>query len=234
MTAALETVGLGRRYGSKWGLRNCTLQVPDGSITGLVGPNGAGKSTLLCLAAGLSRPTTGSVKIFGQEVDPNSTEHLHRIGYFDQLRPLYRGYRVEEMLAFGRRLNATWNDEAVSEWFGELDIPMCQKIGELSLGQQAQVALGMCLGKQPDLLLLDEPAANLDPLAREELLRTLLATVVGRGMTVVLSSHILSELEPIWCAGINRHGEGDENALHQRGSDPCWPRVMHCRPQGRE
>jgi len=197
MTAALQTVGLGRRYGSKWGLKDCTLEVPEGSITGLVGPNGAGKSTLLCLAAGLSRPTTGSVKIFGQEVDPNSTEHLRRIGYFDQLRPLYRGYRVEEMLVFGRRLNATWDDEAVREWLTELDIPMRQKIGQLSLGQQAQVALGMCIGKRPDLLLLDEPVANLDPLARQELLRTLLATVVGRGMTVFLSSHILSELEPI-------------------------------------
>lgn len=130
-------------------------------------------------------------------MDPNSIEHLHRIGYFDQLRPLYRSYRVEEMLTFGRRLNATWDDEAVREWLNELDIPMRQKIAELSLGRQAQVAPGMCTGEQPDLLLLDEPVANLDPLARQELLRTLLATVVGRGMTVFLSSHILSELEPI-------------------------------------
>ena len=87
MTDALETEGLGRRYRTNWGLRDCTLSVPEGSITGLVGPNGAGKSTLLRLAAGLSRPTTGTVSIFGRVVDPNSVDHLGRVGYFDQLRP---------------------------------------------------------------------------------------------------------------------------------------------------
>ncbi len=197
MTTALETEGLGRRYRTKWGLRDCTLTVPEGSITGLVGPNGAGKSTLLRLAAGLSRPTTGTVRVFGTEVAPNSTDHLDRVGYFDQLRPLYDGFRVEELLALGRRLNANWDDGAAHQWLDELDIPLKQKAGSLSLGHQAQVALALCMGKRPDLLLLDEPVASLDPLARRQLLQVLMATVAERGTTVFLSSHIVSELEPV-------------------------------------
>ena len=197
MTAALETVGLGRRYRSNWGLRDCTLTVRQGSITGLVGPNGAGKSTLLRLAAGLSRPTAGTVHIFGKEVNPNGTDHLARIGYFDQMRPLYGGFKVAEMLAFGRRLNSTWDDEATRGWLAEFDIPLDRTVGKLSLGQQAQVSLAVCMGKRPDLLLLDEPVAALDPLARRQLLQTLLGSVTDRGMTVFLSSHIVSELEPV-------------------------------------
>jgi ABC-2 type transport system ATP-binding protein len=197
MTAALETIGLGRRYRSNWGLRDCSLTVREGSITGLVGPNGAGKSTLLRLAAGLSRPTAGSVRIFGEDVDPNGTAHLGRIGYFDQVRPLYGNFKVEEMLTFGRRLNSSWDDEAARGWLAEFGIPLERKVAKLSLGQQAQVALAVCMGKRPDLLLLDEPVAALDPLARRQLLQTLLGSVADRGTTVVLSSHIVSELEPI-------------------------------------
>ena len=166
MTDALETTGLGRRYRSNWGLRDCSLSVRAGSITGLVGPNGAGKSTLLRLAAGLSRPTAGAVRIFDEEVDPNGTAHLPRIGYFDQVRPLYGTFRVDEMLAFGRRLNDSWDDEAARGWLAEFNIPLRRKVAKLSLGQQAQVALAICMGKRPDLLLLDEPVAALDPLAR--------------------------------------------------------------------
>jgi ABC-2 type transport system ATP-binding protein len=195
--AALEAVGLGRRYGTKWGLRDCSLSVPEGSITGLVGPNGAGKSTLLRLAAGLSRPTTGSVSLFGEQVKPNSTDHLRRMGYFDQLRPLYPGLRVDETLRFGKKCNQFWDDAAALEWLNELDVPLKERVGRLSLGQQALVALALCLGKRPDLLLLDEPVASLDPVARRRLLEALLGTVAERGTTVFLSSHIISELEPV-------------------------------------
>jgi ABC-2 type transport system ATP-binding protein len=195
--AAVEAVELGRRYGTKWGLRECSLSVPEGSITGLVGPNGAGKSTLLRLAAGLSRPTSGSVSVFGQEVRPNSTAHLDRMGYFDQLRPLYPGLRVDETLRFGKKFNKTWDNDAALEWLNELDVPLKSRVGRLSLGQQALVALALCLGKRPDLLLLDEPVASLDPVARRRLLEALLGTVAERGTTVFLSSHIISELEPV-------------------------------------
>ena len=197
MTDALETVGLGRRYRKKWGLRDCSLSVPRGSITGLIGPNGAGKSTLLRLSAGLSRPTTGSVSLFGQPVRPNGTEHLSRIGYFDQLRPLYGGLRVEETLLFGKKFNSNWDNDAALAWINESRVPLSEQVDTLSLGQQALVALALCVGKSPELLLLDEPVANLDPLARRQLLGMLLATVAERGTTVFLSSHIISELEPV-------------------------------------
>ena len=197
MTDALETINLGRRYRSTWGLRDCSLTVREGSVTGLVGPNGAGKSTLLRLAAGLSLPSTGTVRIFGEEVDPNGTAHLARIGYFDQLRPLYGNFKVAEMLTFGRRLNSTWDDEAAHSWLAEFDIPLDRRVRKLSIGQQAQVSLAVCMGKRPDLLLLDEPVASLDPLARRQLLQALLGTVAEQGTTVFLSSHIVSELEPV-------------------------------------
>ncbi len=195
--AALETLALGRRYGKKWALRDCSLQVAEGSVTGLVGPNGAGKSTLLRMAAGLSRPSQGTVKIFGDVVRPNGTRHLSRIGYFDQLRPLYGNLRVRETLTLGRKVNATWDDPAALRWLGESNIPLDQRVDRLSLGQQALVALALCVGKSPDLLLLDEPVASLDPLARRQLLEMLLASVADRGTTVFLSSHIISELEPV-------------------------------------
>lgn len=197
MTVALEATGLGRRYRTKWGLRHCDLSVPVGSVTGLVGPNGAGKTTLLRMAAGLARPTEGTVSVFGEPVRPNGTAHLNRMGYLDQLHPMYRRFRVGEMLTFGRRLNPGWDDEAAHRWLDELGIPLNARVRQLSGGQQAQVALALCLAKRADLLLLDEPVASLDPLARMRLLQVLMGTVAERGTTVLLSSHIISELEPV-------------------------------------
>jgi len=197
MTAALETLGLGRRYRTTWGLRDCTLLVPEGTVTGLVGPNGAGKSTLLRMAAGLSRPTAGTVSVFGSPVHPNGTDHLGRVGYLDQFHPLYRYFSVAEMLAVGRKLNSRWDDASARKWLEDLAIPLDKRVGRLSGGQQAQVALTLCMAKRPDLLLLDEPVASLDPLARKRLLQALMGTVADRGTTVFLSSHIISELEPL-------------------------------------
>lgn len=197
MTAVLETRDLGRRYGAKWGLRDCSLTVSEGSITGLVGPNGAGKSTLLRLAAGLSRPSEGTVSAFGQPIDPNGTEHLGRIGYLDQHRPVYGTFRVRDMLTLGRKLNAKWDDALAPQLLAEVGIPLNVRMHTLSIGQQAQVSLAVCLAKRPDLLLLDEPAGSLDPLARQQLFQALLGTVAERGTTVLLSSHIVSELEPV-------------------------------------
>jgi ABC-2 type transport system ATP-binding protein len=197
MTAALQAEGLGRRYRTTWGLRDCTLTVPEGTVTGLVGPNGAGKSTLLRLAAGLSRPTAGTISVFGSLVQPNGTDHLDRVGYLDQFHPLFRYFRVDEMLAFGRKLNRRWDDTSARTWLEDLGIPLDRRVGRLSGGQQAQVALTVCMAKRPDLLLLDEPVASLDPLARKRLLQALMGTVADRGTTVFMSSHIISELEPV-------------------------------------
>jgi ABC-2 type transport system ATP-binding protein len=195
--AALVTTNLGRRYRSVWALRDCTLEVPSGSITGLVGPNGAGKSTLLRLAVGLSAPTTGTVSVLGTPVRANGTDHLSRVGYLDQLRPLYLGLKVSELLTLGRKVNSRWDDDFAHGWLRDLDIPLDVRTGRLSVGQQVLVALALCMAKRPALLLLDEPTASLDPLARQQLFQALLSYAADGETTVVLSSHVLSELEPI-------------------------------------
>jgi ABC-2 type transport system ATP-binding protein len=197
MTAALDTNGLGRRFGLQWALRDCTLEIPRGSITALVGPNGAGKTTLLRLAAGLIRPSAGNVRVLGLDPRADAAEALRAVGYVGQEHSLYRGFSVEEMLRAGKALNPTWDDEAAQARIRDLGLPLEQQVRRLSGGQRAQVALTLALAKRPDLLLLDEPVASLDPLARREFLQTALEAVAEREMTVVLSSHILGDLERV-------------------------------------
>jgi ABC-2 type transport system ATP-binding protein len=197
MNAALETNDLGKRYGSKWALRDCTLEVPAGSVTALVGPNGAGKTTLLQLAVGLISPSGGSVEVLGRSPRDDAAELLPRIGFVAQEHPLCRGFTVEEMLTLGRRLNPTWDDDAARERIARLDLALDHKVGKLSGGQQAQVALTLALAKRPELLLLDEPVASLDPLARREFLGAVMEEVTETGVTVVLSSHIVADLERV-------------------------------------
>jgi ABC-2 type transport system ATP-binding protein len=197
MTAALETRGLGRRYGSQWALRDCTLEIPRGSVTALVGPNGAGKTTLLRLAVGLTRPSAGSVRVLGLDPHADAAEALPRVGFLAQEHPLYGGFTVEEMLRVGRRLNPGWDDDAARARIHELDLPLKKKVRRLSGGQRAQVALTLALAKRPELLLLDEPVASLDPLARREFLQSVLEAVAEHELTVVLSSHIVAELERV-------------------------------------
>jgi ABC-2 type transport system ATP-binding protein len=192
---ALDAVGLGKRYGRSWGLQDCSLELPQGKIAGLVGPNGAGKSTLLRMAAGITRPSDGHLRVLGLSPDDQPGALLPRIGYLDQERPLYKHYRVREMLRFGHKLNPRWDSERAADYMKGLGIDLTKRVGALSVGQQAEVALTLCLAKRPDLLLLDEPVAALDPLARERLMQTLLRTVVDDGTTVLLSSHVVSELE---------------------------------------
>jgi ABC-2 type transport system ATP-binding protein len=197
MTVALDTQRLGRRYGSQWALRDCTLEVPRGSVTALVGPNGAGKTTLLRLAVGLTRPTVGSVRVLGFDPREEAADALPRIGFLAQEHPLYGAFTVEEMLAVGRRVNPGWDDAAARARVAELDLPLGKKVRRLSGGQRAQVALTLALAKRPELLLLDEPVASLDPLARREFLQSVLEVVAERDLTVVLSSHILADLERV-------------------------------------
>ncbi|HET8752692.1 MAG TPA: ABC transporter ATP-binding protein [Gaiellaceae bacterium] len=197
MTAALETRELGRRYGSQWALRDCTLGIPRGSITALVGPNGAGKTTLLRLAVGLTRPSAGSVRVLGLDPHTDAAEALPRVGFLAQEHPLYASFTVEEMLRVGRELNPHWDDEAARARIAELDLPLKKKVRRLSGGQRAQVALTLALAKRPELLLLDEPVASLDPLARREFMQSVVEAVADRELTVVLSSHILADLERV-------------------------------------
>ena len=199
MTAipALQTEALGKRYRSHWALRDCTLEIPAGSVTALVGPNGAGKTTLLHLAIGLSQPTTGDVRVLGWSARREPSLVLPRIGFVAQTHPLYRGFTLEEMLRLGRKLNARWDDQLARDRLERLGLSLGQRAGKLSGGQQAQLALTLALAKRPELLLLDEPVASLDPLARREFLQSLMEAVVDGGLTVLLSSHIVEDLERV-------------------------------------
>jgi ABC-2 type transport system ATP-binding protein len=196
MTAALTAAGLGKRYRRQWGLRDCSLEVPAGRICGLVGPNGAGKTTLLHLAAGLLAPTAGRIEVLGK-TPGEDVDLLARIGFMAQEVPLYRSFRVREMLEFGRRMNPGWDAGLAASRMDRATIDLDQRVGELSGGQRAQVALALALAKRPDLLLLDEPLASLDPLARREFLQGLMEGTAEGEMTVVLSSHLIADLERV-------------------------------------
>ncbi len=196
MTAIIRTGGLGQRYGRRWALQDCTLEIPAGRVTGLVGPNGAGKSTLLNLAVGVQRPTTGTIEVCGHSPG-GSAEQLARVGYVAQSTPTYRGLSVEDHLRLGARLNPRWDDAAARARIERLGLPSREKAGHLSGGQRAQLALTMGLAKRPELLILDEPVASLDPLARREFLQVLMEAVADQELTIVLSSHVVSDLERV-------------------------------------
>ncbi|MDQ6636660.1 MAG: ABC transporter ATP-binding protein [Candidatus Dormibacteraeota bacterium] len=196
MIAALQAQRLSKRYGRTWALRDCTLNIPPGRVAALVGPNGAGKTTLLHLAVGLIAPTAGDVEVFGWSPRRQPTVVLARVGFLAQDRPLYR-FTVEEMLALGRRLNPRWDDALARRRLSAVGVPLHRRTDKLSGGQQSQVALALALAKRPELLLLDEPAASLDPLARREFMEGLMEAVAEGGLTVVFSSHVLADLERV-------------------------------------
>jgi ABC-2 type transport system ATP-binding protein len=193
----VETDALGKRYGSMWALRDCSLSIPAGSVVALVGPNGAGKTTLLHLLVGLNKPTVGDARILGWSPREQASLVLPRVGFVAQDHPLYRGFTLAETLKLGRKLNPRWDDDFAHARVAGLGIPLGKKVGKLSGGQQAQVALTLALAKRPDLLVLDEPVASLDPLARREFLQALMEAVADDGLTVILSSHIVAELERV-------------------------------------
>jgi ABC-2 type transport system ATP-binding protein len=197
MTPALATVNLGKRYARQWALQDCSLALPAGRVSALVGPNGAGKTTLLHLAVGLARPTRGSVRVFGMSPLDEADRVLPLIGFVAQDKPLYGGFTVEEMLRLGKHLNPRWDDAVARKRLQTLGLPVDKKAGKLSGGQQSQVALVMALAKRPDLLLLDEPVSALDPLARREFLQLVMEAVAEDGLTVLLSSHIIGDLERV-------------------------------------
>jgi ABC-2 type transport system ATP-binding protein len=197
MTPALQADRLGRRYGRSWALREATFEVPAGAVVGLVGPNGAGKSTLLQMIIGLLEPTEGQVAVFGATSRANRADTLGRVSYVAQDHPLYRDFSVGDMLRFGRHLNPSWDQALAQQRVAALGIPLNRKIKRLSGGQQAQVALAMALAKHAPLLILDEPVASLDPVARLEFMREVMAAVAEIGLTVIIASHVVSELERI-------------------------------------
>ena len=191
---AIETAGLGKRYKRTWALQDCTLHLPTGRIAALVGPNGAGKTTLLHLAVGLLAPDAGSVRVFGQNPYGN-TAALAEIGFVAQDNPLYRDFTARELITLGGKLNRNWDAALARTRLSDLGIAPNLAVGKLSGGQRAQVALTLALAKRPRLLLLDEPIAALDPLARHEFMQALMGAVAETGTTVLLSSHLLADLE---------------------------------------
>jgi len=193
---AIHTTALGKRYGSTWALKDCSVTVPQGRITALVGPNGAGKTTLLKLLVGLCAPSAGSVELLGR-APAQDREFLASIGYLAQDVPLYKHLSAEDHLRFGSYLNLCWDGDAARERLKTLRIPMNRPVGTLSGGQRAQVGLGLVLAKRPQVLLLDEPMAALDPLARRGFLESLTAAVADGGLSVVISSHLLHDLERV-------------------------------------
>ncbi|MFB6888327.1 ABC transporter ATP-binding protein [Kitasatospora sp. NPDC056327] len=190
---ALEARGLGKRYRRGWALRDCSFRLPAGRICGLVGPNGAGKSTLLGLATQQLRATEGELLLFGVPVGDPATRP--RTAFLGQEKPLFKGFTVAETLRLGAELNPAWDMAAAERIVEAGRIPKSARIGTLSGGQHTRVAFALAFGKRPDLLLLDEPMADLDPLARHDLGALMMAEAAERGITVVMSSHLLSELE---------------------------------------
>jgi len=182
---AIEANRLGKRYGRRWALADCTLTVPAGQVVGLVGPNGAGKTTLMELAVGLLRPTTGTIRV------------PQRTGFVAQDAPLYASLSVADHLRMGQALNDRWDAGLARRRILEAGLDLRQRAGRLSGGQRARLALTLAVAKRPELLILDEPVASLDPLARREFLDSVTQTVsaAGHGVTVVFSSHLVADLE---------------------------------------
>jgi ABC-2 type transport system ATP-binding protein len=196
VTAVLDATGLGKRYGQRWALRDCTLQVPTGRVVGLVGPNGAGKTTLLHLAVGLLQPSAGQIDVLGAR-PAESPAQLGRVGFVAQDTPAYASLSVADHLRLGGWLNPRWDAAAAERRIDQLGLDRTQRAGKLSGGQRAQLALTLAIAKRPELLVLDEPVASLDPLARHEFLQHLMEAAADDGVSVVLSSHLVADLERV-------------------------------------
>jgi ABC-2 type transport system ATP-binding protein len=192
----IEASGLGKRYGGTWALRECTLAIPAGHVAALVGPNGAGKTTLLNLAVGLAEPSAGGVTVLGG-LPAGSPAALDGIAFVAQDTPAYKNLSAADMLHLTRNLNRRFDQHYADTRLAELGIPLNRRAGKLSGGQQAQLALTLALARRPRLLVLDEPVAMLDPVARHDFMATVLTAMADDGVSVVLSSHVLAELERV-------------------------------------
>jgi ABC-2 type transport system ATP-binding protein len=196
MSAIVSAGGLGKQYRRRWALRDCTLEIPVGRVTGLVGPNGAGKTTLLNLMVGILSPTVGTIRVCGGRPAADAAQ-LAKVGFVAQDTPTYARLTIADHLRLGAHLNPRWDDAAARRRIDRLGLDPRQRAGQLSGGQQAQLALTLGLAKRPELLILDEPVASLDPLARREFLQVLMEAVAEDEISVLLSSHVVSDLERV-------------------------------------
>jgi ABC-2 type transport system ATP-binding protein len=227
VNAVIAASGLGKAYRRAWALRDCTLAIPEGHVVGLVGPNGAGKTTLLRLATGMLTPTRGTITVLGERPAAGPAQ-LARVGFVAQDTAVYVRLTVADHLRLGAWLNPGWDAGLARQRIGQLALDPKQRAGSLSGGQRAQLALTLAMAKRPELLILDEPVASLDPLARREFLRGLMEAVAEQGLSVVLSSHLVADLERVCdylvvlvASRVRVAGEvGDLLASHHRLSGP--------------
>ena len=239
MNAVIQASGLGKAYRRTWALRDCTLAIPEGHVVGLVGPNGAGKTTLLRLATGMLTPTRGTITVLGQRPAAGPAQ-LARVGFVAQDTAVYARLTVADHLRLGAWLNPGWDDDLAQQRIGQLALNPKQRAGSLSGGQRAQLALTLAMAKRPELLILDEPVASLDPLARREFLQGLMEAVADQCLSVVLSSHLVADLERVCdylvvlvASKVRVAGEVSELlASHHRLSGP--PRDPGTLPAGQE
>jgi ABC-2 type transport system ATP-binding protein len=192
----IEVVNLGKQYGKRWSLRNASFSIGAGRVAAIVGPNGAGKTTLLKTVVGLIEPSEGSATVIGG-VKAGSDDALYRVAFVAQDAPLYRYLKVSDMIALAKNLNRSFDVMVTTRRLNKLSIGLDQRVGKLSGGQQSQLALALALGRHPTLLVLDEPLARLDPLARREFMSVVMTEVANEGLSVVLSSHVVAELERV-------------------------------------
>lgn len=196
LTSALATEALTKRYGRKTALNDCTLEIPEGRVVGLVGPNGSGKTTLLNLAAGLLSPTSGSLAVLG-ETPSDDPKHLERVSFVAQDTPVYSAMSINDHVGYGAHVNRRWDAALAARRIADLGLDPRQRAGKLSGGQRSQLALTLAIAKRPEFLILDEPVAALDPLARREFLQILMETVADHQVSVVLSSHLVADVERV-------------------------------------
>ncbi len=196
MNTVIQASGLGKAYRRTWALRDCSLAIPEGHVVGLVGPNGAGKTTLLRLATGMLMPTRGTITVLGERPAAGPAQ-LARVGFVAQDTAVYARLTVADHLRLGAWLNPGWDDDLARQRIGQLTLNPKQRAGSLSGGQRAQLALTLAMAKRPELLILDEPVASLDPLARREFLQGLMEAVAEQRLSVVLSSHLVADLERV-------------------------------------
>ena len=239
MTAVLQAESLTKIYGRRRALVDCTLAIPPGHVVGLVGPNGAGKSTLLKIACGMLAPSTGTIEVLGDRPATGPAQ-LARVGYVAQDTPTYSNLSVADHLTMGAAMNPRWDATLAKERVDQLDLDPKQKAGKLSGGQRAQLALTMAVAKRPELLILDEPVASLDPLARRSFLRHLMESVADNDTSVILSSHVMSDLERVCdylvvleSSRVQLAGE-TEDLLAQHHRIVCTRRNAEDLPQGLE
>ncbi len=178
-------------------LKGVNLAIPSGAVVGLVGTNGSGKSTLIKCLLGLLKPTGGQAKLFGEDPWFLSTASKGNLGYVPQVVQLYPWMRVEQIVSYTAAFYERWDHDWTKILLGRLDLPGDQRVGPLSTGQQQKLALVLALGHRPELLILDEPVASLDPIARRELLRSLMELTLDNRHTILFSTHITSDLERV-------------------------------------